>query len=506
MGNLSTKHLEADLKGRSVRGGALIATSQGSQLLLQFIFTVVLARLLTPSDFGLVAMVTAVTGLGQAFADLGLSEATIQSPEISQNQVSALFWINSVIGLGLTLITMAMAPVLAWFYREPQLVAITLVLSPTFIIGGLRVQPDAILKRQMRYKVLALRDVIGYTLGVFVAVAMALRGAGYWSIVAFPLTVNFSAMVLSWLMVHWRPSLPRRGANVRSMVTFGGHVAAAYFVGSLTSNAANILIGWYWAAGPLGLYSKAYSLVTKPVTQIITPVGNIAINTLSRIQHDPERFARYYLRATNLMMWMSAPLFGFLFVAAKPVIIVTLGNKWLGAAPVFQLLSISALAQPLLQSANWLLVSSGRSDRLLKLCAIAAPVTIVSVVVGLPFGIKGVALSSSLVLLGALPFMLHFAFRGMRLTLPQLGRAILCPVSLSLVAVVFSESVLHFTAPGNDLLALLVATLSFSSASLLMMLAPPVRREIVSFKAVLGDLRLSRQSVRPPAQRDAVAS
>src|ERR1019366_9440315 len=175
----STEHLHADLKGRSVRGGLLTLTSQGTQFLLTTTSAVVLARLLTPTDFGLVAMVTAITGLGQAFADLGLSEATIQRTEISHDQVSALFWINVAIGLGLTLITVTMAPVLARFYREPRIVNITLLVSLTFLIGGLRVQPDALLKRQMRFLSLAIRDVAAYALAVPVAITMALGGYCY---------------------------------------------------------------------------------------------------------------------------------------------------------------------------------------------------------------------------------------------------------------------------------------------------------------------------------------
>jgi PST family polysaccharide transporter len=141
-------------------------TSQGGQFVLQSISTVVLARLLVPAEFGMVAMVTAITGLASAFADLGLSEATIQRKEITHHQVSALFWINLAVGLGLTLVTAAIAPVLAKFYREPRLVNITLVLSITFLIGSLRVQPDALLKRQMRFSALAIRDVSSYALGV----------------------------------------------------------------------------------------------------------------------------------------------------------------------------------------------------------------------------------------------------------------------------------------------------------------------------------------------------
>jgi O-antigen/teichoic acid export membrane protein len=171
----STEHLHADLKGRSVRGGMLTLTSQGVQFVMQSVSTIVLARLLTPADFGLVAMVTAITGLGQAFADLGLSEATIQRPEISHDQVSTLFWINVAIGLGLTALTSALAPVLAWFYREPRLIHITFLVSLTFLIGGLRVQHDALLRRQMRFSALAVRDIASYLVAVPVAILLARR-------------------------------------------------------------------------------------------------------------------------------------------------------------------------------------------------------------------------------------------------------------------------------------------------------------------------------------------
>src|ERR1700733_11680402 len=248
----SIEHLHADLKGRSVRGGMLTLTSQGAQFLMQTVSTVVLARLLTPADFGLVTMVTAITGLGQAFADLGLSEATIQRPEISHEQVSTLFWINVAIGLGLTALTAALAPVLAWFYREPRLIDITLLVSLTFLIGGLRVQHDALLRRQMRFSSLAVRDITAYIFAVPVAILLAWRGFGYWAIVALPLTLNFTQMVLTWLMARWIPGPPRRDAKVRSLIVFGGNVAASYLVFNANRSADSILIGWHWGAGPLG--------------------------------------------------------------------------------------------------------------------------------------------------------------------------------------------------------------------------------------------------------------
>ncbi len=488
---LNTDHLHADLKGRSVRGGLLTLTSQGTQFVIQSIATVALARLLTPAEFGLVAMVTAITVLAQGFADLGLSEATIQRQEITHDQVSTLFWINAAIGLGLTLITASLAPLLARFYREPRLIHITLLMSLTFLIGGLRVQPDALLKRQMRFASLAIRDVASFVVAVPVAIAMAWRGFGYWAIVALPLTLNSIQMVVSWLMVDWRPGLPRRDANVGSMVVFGGNVAASYLIFNLNRNADNVLIGWYSGTVPLGLYSRAYNLLMLPVRQLSGPTASVAIPAFSKLQSDPERFARYYLRTINLIIWISALIFGFLFVAAEPVIVVLLGKQWREAAPVFQILAVSAFGQLFLESTIWLLVSRGKSERLFKLLLCISPIVLASFVIGLPFGIKGVALSGSLVLLAILPWILKFAFRDTNLTLQRLGRALVCPVAPCLVAVFVAELALHLIAPQSMGLQLLIVALAFAVAYSLSALVPQVRKEIMSFKKLLNELRPS---------------
>ncbi len=492
--DFSTEHLNTDLRGRSVRGGLLNLSSQGTQFLIQTTATVILARLLIPADFGLVAMVATVTGLAQAFADLGLSEATIQRKEITQEQVSALFWINVAIGMGLMFLTMALSPLIARFYHDPRLTRIALLSSLTFFFGGLRVQPDALLKRQMRFLDLAIRDISSYAVAVPISIVLAWRGAGYWALVALPLTLNFIQMALSWVMVKWRPSLPRRGAQVGSMVAFGGNIAASYFVITMTRSADNVLIGWYSGAAPLGLYSRAYNLLMLPVRQLIVPAGSVAVPTLSRIQDVPDRFAHFYLRAVNLIIWTCAPIFAFLFVAARPVIVLLLGHKWSEAAPVFQLLAIAALGQVLLESTFWLFISQGKSLQLLLLLLVVAPLIIFSYAIGLPFGIKGVALSGSLAILALLPGILQFTFRGTTLTLLRLGRAIAFPVSLCIVAVLCTEIVLRVVAPDHIYSQLLACAAVFAVVFLMSWLIPAVQIEMVSLRSLLKELRPSSQT------------
>ena len=489
----STAHLKADLKGRSVRGGLLTLTAQGTQFLLQSTSTVVLARLLVPADFGLVAMVTAITGVAQGFADLGLSEATIQREQISHGQVSTLFWINVGVGLMLMMVTIALAPTLVVFYREPRLRSITVLVSLTFLIGGLRVQHDALLKRQMRFLSLAIRDVASSALAVTAGIIMAERGAGYWALAAQPLVLNSTQMVLSWSMARWIPGPPRRDAHVGSLVSFGSGVAGSYLITNVNRSADNVLVGWYWGAGPLGLYSRAYNLLMLPFRQFIFPASSVAVSAFSKMHSDPERFARYYLRAVNLVMWIGAPIFGFLFVVAEPLIVLTLGSKWREAAPVFQILAVSALGQVLLESSIWSLVSRGRARRLLKLSLVMSPIMIGSFAFGLPFGIKGVALSGSVVFVAVLPWLLRFTFRETNLTLRCLGAAILCPTMVGLASILLAEFALHVLASQSIFSKLLVAGLSFGAAYAVSMLIPPIRQEVLSLKTLVEPFALSKR-------------
>lgn len=491
---LSTDHLQTDLRGKSVRSGMVAVASQGSKFFIQTFATLALARLLTPTDFGLVEMAVAITGLGQAFADLGLSEATIQHEKINQNQISALFWINVAIGSALTLVMMACAPLIAWFYGDPRLRSISLVSSLIFLIGGLRVQHDALLKRQMRFVAVAARDVVSYAIAVPLAIVIAWRGGGYWALVVMPLALNGVQMLLSWVMVRWVPSLPRLHSGVGSMVAFGGNVATSYVMSSVNRRVDKVLVGWACGAGPLGLYSKAYNLLMLPVQQLSLPVGSVIVPALSRIHSDRERFARYYLRAANVIIWITAPVFGFLFVAAQPVIMLVLGNQWQGAVPVFQLLLISALAQPLIQISIWSLVSRGQSRQLLRLFLVISPIIIASYVLGLPFGIRGVALVGSAVQLVLLPWILLFTFRGTDLTIRRLAAAVMCPVSLSLGGVCLAELALNLSAPRHLVWQLGVAALSFAISSSLSLFLPAMRKEILSFGTLLRELRLQRQA------------
>ena len=268
----------------------------------------VLARILTPRDFGLIAMVAAVTRFILVFKDLGLSMATVQKAEINHGQISTLFWINIAISSALMLLTMALAPGVAWFYKEPRLAWVTLALASAFIFGGLTVQHQALLRRQMRFVTLATIDISSMAAGVATGVICGLAGLGYWSLVLMQLVTPITMAAGVWIASGWRPGPPVRRSGVREMLAFGGYLTGFSVVNYFARNLDKILLGRFWGSQSVGIYTKAYFLLLLPLSQVTAPITAVVVPALSRLQNEPKRYRNYYLKAIKLIAYITAPL------------------------------------------------------------------------------------------------------------------------------------------------------------------------------------------------------
>lgn len=409
--NLSEEHLKANIKALSVRGGAAAGAAQAITFVIQMASTVVLARLLAPADFGVIAMVTAVAGFAGMLKGLGLSTVTVQKAEISHQQISNLFWINTAVNLTIALTVVAFAPLISWFYGDPRLSAITVALSFPLVFSGLSVQHVALLQRQMRFSTLGAVQIISSLVGVISAVSAAFLGGGYWSLVIMQLVTSFASMIGVWFVCRWWPCRPAKRSGLRGMLAFGADLTAVNVLNYFARNLDNILIGWRWGAEVLGFYNKAYTLMMLPLTQVNSPVSSIAVPALSRLVDDPVRYRQYYLRAVSLIAFVTMPGMVFLVVMSKQVVLIVLGPQWVEASRIFMILAIAAIVQPISNSADWLFISQGRSGNMLKWGVIWSFITLAAFVIGLPWGAIGVAICYSASNWAAAPFLFWFIGR-----------------------------------------------------------------------------------------------
>src|SRR5271165_3008626 len=363
-----------DLKGKTDRGALISTFSQGVNFVLRIGSMVVLARILTPADFGLVGMVTACTGFLLLFRDAGLSMATVQRVSISREQISMLFWVNLVFGGVLAALCAAVAPILTRFYNEPRLFWVAVVIGTGFVFNGAAAQHRATLQRDMRFAVLALIDVVSIVVSVALGIGMAMAGQGYWALVGMVVCPNAVGLLGVWAAGGWMPVGPRRGTDVLSMLKYGGTVTLNNLVAYVAYNADKVLLGRFWGAEALGIYGRAYQLINLPTDNLNATIGMVAFPALSRLQNDPERLRSYFLKGYGLFLSLVMPITMGCALFAEDIVRVFLGPKWGEAVPVFRLLAPSVFAFKLINPFGWFLQATGRASRCLYVGVLLAPV------------------------------------------------------------------------------------------------------------------------------------
>lgn len=410
--HLCTEHLLQNLGARAVSGGVITVGAQFARFVVNLSAAAVLARLLNPQEFGLVGMVLGLTGLLGVFKELGLSTATVQREVITQQQVSNLFWISVGISGALSAVSFVLAPWVAWFYRDSRIAGIMMTLSIVFVLTGSTVQHQALLTRQMRFKALAVVDVASMVIGFGTAWFLAWLGFGYWALVAQQLALAASTLVLMWRISGWRPSLPRRNSGVRPMVSFGAHLTISDFIGRLAVNSDAILIGRFFGAVPLGLYSRANVLLARPLEQVLIPASSVTIPVLSRLQSDPQRYRSTFMRAYETLALITFPIAAMCLVLAKPLVLLVLGPKWLGVVPLFSAFALFAISLPLSIVPGWLFTTQGRGRDQFHAYSLAGAVTVGSYVVGLRWGPLGMIMALAVAgLLIRMPILYYMAGR-----------------------------------------------------------------------------------------------
>jgi O-antigen/teichoic acid export membrane protein len=427
--------MPAEMLARLAREGWIVnMLARGGGQIIRFASMVVLARLLAPADFGVLAMSFAIIGVAEVFKDLGLSAATIRAPAITSSQINSLFWLNAALGLLMTLGAILIAPTLGPLYDDARIPHAAAALALSFAISGLGVQHGALLQRELRFRELAACQLLAALIGGLASIAGALLGYGYWALIGGLLISSATSTVLRWHYCRWRPAKPAYDRSVNSMVSFGGYLVVFSILGFLAHNLHIALIGWMWGAATVGLFSRAYLLYAIPLGYITEPINMVAQSTLSRLATNPTGFRDYYLRTTNSLITLAAPASVATVLWSDGLVQLLLGPKWSEAANFLRWFAIGMVPQVICYTSGWLYLVRGDS-RMMMLWGIGGwSFLIVCLLAGLSQGLESVAISYAAAMYALLLPCMALAFRNTPLRLRDLLGVTLRPVAAAVLA------------------------------------------------------------------------
>ncbi|MDQ0922308.1 PST family polysaccharide transporter [Pseudarthrobacter sp. W1I19] len=483
---------EADLSVRGARGGGLVLLGSGASFAIQIASLLILSRLLSPSDFGVVAMVTIFVALGNLLRDFGLPLAGLQERSLSHQQASNLFWMSAVIAAVCSIVLVVSTPALVTLFHEPRLTLIVPALAVAVFLGGLTSQLQVHLARRMQFTVLVASDVIGQLVALAAAVALAIGGAGYWALVAQSLTAAFLTLLFRWVACRWMPTAPRRGHGAFRLLKTGATYGFAQMLTFAQSNVGTLLIGAQLGATQLGYYNRAYQLLTAPAGRLLDPLTQVVVTTLNRAkaaQRDPDELLfKIQFGVGTFIVWMFAVTAG----TAPALIPLTLGDQWIPAVPIFQVLAAGGAVWVFNHVSYWAFIVKEKPAALLTYNFVSKPLAIASIYIGSHFGLIGVAWGYSAAM--ALSWPLNLLWLARTAGLP--ARRFLANGFRVLLAGAFAAATSAVTysllVQGPPLVTVAAGVLTGTAAMAAVLLALPASR------ALFADwIRLVRSSLLP---------
>jgi PST family polysaccharide transporter len=383
----------ADLGRLARRGGVASVASVYGNGVLQIVGAIVLARLLTPVDFGLVAIVMVLTRFAPLLIDFGLADAIVQKSQITHHQVSALFWLSSGIGITIAAGLAASSPLIARLYHEPRLQSIALGFAVTFVFTGLSSQHLALLRRTMEFVKIAKIQLLSALAGFTVAILTATSGYGYWALVMRPIVSAVCIAAGTLLVCKWRPGFPVFDTEVKSMLRFGMHILGFSIMHAVTSVADRIALSLFYLPGDVGLYQNALNVYDNAIAVPLAQLHNVGSAGLSKLRSDPAALQSKYESTLSALAFFVMPTAAILSVTGQDVIVILLGEKWRQSGLLLSIMALGGIVWLVEISLGWLHVSSGRAERWKNWGIVSLIVRVVAILVGLPFGPEGLALA-----------------------------------------------------------------------------------------------------------------
>ena len=409
---------------RAVSGAIVTAAAAGSRAVLHVLAIVVLARLLTPDDFGVMGMVFPIITFATIFQEAGLSLATLQRERISDAELSTVFWINAAIGLGLCLILVAAAPFVAAFYEEPRVALPTAASGLLILFGALTAQHGIVLNRRMHFGQLALVDGLSLLLGTVLAIGAAWLYHTYWAIYLLSFGQAFGGFVLSWLFSGWRPGKGAPVRQVADVLRFGAHFTVGSVATFFGRNLDKVLLGRFWGTTALGFYDRASKVVLMPILFVHTPLLRLIVPMLSQNRGDPARYRRMFILAFQFSLLLTVPGITLLVGAARDVVSLVMGSQWIGGAAIFAWLAVACLGQLATGPLTMLFVSQDRAREAMVSSVATSIYSSIAFAIGLPWGAVGVAMAYAISELIRTPVMLWYAARAGPVRFGDLSRVL----------------------------------------------------------------------------------
>jgi len=401
-----------NIKNKAVAGVKWVLISNALAQLFQLFFMLVLARLISPREVGLLGMVTVFTGFAASFSELGFRAVLIQRKVINEKHYSSVFWLNFGMGVLLFSIMYLISGSIGVFYHEPTLMPLTRLVAVTYIINSFGIVTQAKLNRTMNFRRLALIDTTAVLVSGGVAITMASRGFGVWSL-AWSIVV--SACVTQFLYLfkaEWRPSRVFSLTAIKELLGFSGNVFAYNLYNYWVRNSDNLLIGKYLGSVELGVYSRAYSLMLMPLNFISSAFSQVMFPALSLIQDDKTKVKEIYLKTIASIALITFPMMLGLWVVSDVFVRVMLGVKWLGVIPFLEVFSLLGLVQSVATTTGWIYLSQGRADLQLRFMVVASAMIIGSIIIGILLGSSMAVAVSYAFTSGILLFYPCFAIPG----------------------------------------------------------------------------------------------
>lgn len=420
--------------GRQFASGAIwISVARVWQVGTSLIAAAVLARLLAPSDYGVVAMVTVITGFINIFRTLGTTSAVIQRRYINPAFLASIFWANVLLGLLATAAGIILAPGLAGFYEQPLVEPVMFWLSFSFLVSGMSSTQEAILARAMQFRTIAVVEVTASLCYAATGVGMAMTQYGVWSLVGGTLAMNAcsAAMLISATRFFPKPQMDWK--ELKGVVSFSLNLAGFNVLNYFGRNTDSFLIGRFLGAASLGYYQFAYTLMLFPIQNISHQLGRVLLPALSHLQDDDQAFRKTYLRSCAAIAIVTFPMMVGLMATATPLILTLLGPRWLPVARIITVLAAVGMMQSVLVTVGNIYIAKGRTDLLLRTAILSNALVIPAFVIGLQWGAFGVAVAYALAYTFVSYFLFAYAFRLIDLRMSEFAGSLLGTFRYSLV-------------------------------------------------------------------------